>query len=85
MREFCTDGREYSSFAHLVGLNRCTIEALTATASGMKSIPPLDVVEAVDAASDGWLRLLPESKRRVMSDDGEIDELAFLALMALHA
>lgn len=51
----------------------------------MKGSPPLDVVEAVDAASDGWLRLLPESKQKVMSDDGEIDELAFVSLLALHA
>lgn len=85
MREFCTEGREYSSFAHLVGLYRGTMQALAATSYDMTSTPSLDVVEAVDAASDGWLRLLPESKRRVMFDDGDMDELVFFSLMALHA
>lgn len=85
MREFCTDERQFSSFAHLIGLNRCAIQALTTTSWDVKSNPPLDVVEAVDAALDGWLRLLPEGQRRVMSDTGEIDELAFFSLMALHA
>lgn len=59
--------------------------ALAATPAGKKSSPPIEVVDAVDAVSDGWLMLLPECKQRVMTRDGDMDELVFYSLMALHS
>lgn len=43
------------------------------------------VLESVDSIIEGWLLLLPESKRDIFSADGQIDELLFQAMMALHA
>ncbi|KAK8112579.1 hypothetical protein PG984_013105 [Apiospora sp. TS-2023a] len=83
-RELETDGPGYSSFAHLVGAYRSITSAL-------KSIPPLTkphgsalVIQEIDTVIDGWLHLLPESKREVMSESGEIDELMFQAHMLVH-
>ncbi|KAK7959854.1 uncharacterized protein PG986_004708 [Apiospora aurea] len=83
-RELETDGPGYSSFAHLVGAYRSITSVL-------KSIPPLTkpqgsamVIQEFDTVIDGWLRLLPESKREVMSESGEIDELMFQAHMLVH-
>lgn len=41
-------------------------------------------LEEVDAVADGWFLLLPESKKHVLSADGEVDELMFQANMAVH-
>ncbi|KAK8096502.1 hypothetical protein PG999_012446 [Apiospora kogelbergensis] len=83
-RELETDGPGYSSFAHLVGAYRSITDAL-------KAIPPLTkshgsalIIQEVDTVIDGWLHLLPESKREVMSENGEIDELMFQAHMLVH-
>lgn len=43
------------------------------------------VLESVDSIIEGWLLLLPESKRDIFSADGQVDELLFQAMMALHA
>ncbi|KAK7911475.1 C6 zinc finger domain protein [Apiospora marii] len=84
VRELETEGPGYSSFAHLVGAYRSITSAL-------KSIPPLTkphgsalVIQEIDTVIDGWLHLLPESKREVMSESGEIDELMFQAHMLVH-
>ena len=42
-------------------------------------------LEELDAVADGWLLLLPDSKKHVLSKDGGIDELMFQAHMALHS
>ncbi|KAK8030146.1 hypothetical protein PG993_011437 [Apiospora rasikravindrae] len=83
-RELETDGPGYSSFAHLVGAYRSITSVL-------KSIPPLTkpqgsamVIQEFDTVIDGWLHLLPESKREVISESGEIDELMFQAHMLIH-
>lgn len=83
-RELETEGPGYSSFAHLVGAYRSITSAL-------KSIPLLTkphgsalVIQEIDTVIDGWLHLLPESKREVMSESGEIDELMFQAHMLVH-
>ncbi|KAK8859185.1 C6 transcription factor, partial [Apiospora arundinis] len=83
-RELETDGPGYSSFAHLVGAYRSITSAL-------KNIPPLTkphgsalIMQEIDTVIDGWLHLLPESKREVMSESGEIDELMFQAHMLVH-
>lgn len=44
-----------------------------------------DVLEMVDTVIEGWLLLLPKSKRQLLSATGEFDELMFQANMALHA
>ncbi|KAK6836826.1 hypothetical protein PG987_007321 [Apiospora arundinis] len=83
-RELETDGPGYSSFAHLVGAYRSITSAL-------KNIPPLTkphgsalIMQEIDTVIDGWLHLLPESKREVMSESGDIDELMFQAHMLVH-
>lgn len=45
----------------------------------------LIALETVDTVIEGWLLLLPESKRQILSRDGEFDELMFQANMAIHA
>lgn len=84
-REFSSDDQVFSSFAYLVGVVRSISQTLAATPPEAKTCPPVDLVEAVDAVVDGWLLLLPESKRSVLSKDGEIDELMFFAHMTIHA
>merc|ERR1712000_507167 len=39
----------------------------------------------IDVVIEGWLLLLPESKRQILSRNGEFDELMFQANMAIHA
>ncbi len=46
---------------------------------------PSNVVEMIDVVIEGWLLLLPESKRQILSRNGEFDELMFQANMAIHA
>jgi hypothetical protein len=43
------------------------------------------VLDSVDSIIEGWLLLLPESKKDIFSADGQVDELIFQAMMALHA
>jgi hypothetical protein len=44
-----------------------------------------NVVEMMDVVIEGWWLLLPESKRQILSRNGEFDELMFQANMAVHA
>ena len=44
-----------------------------------------NVAEMIDVVIEGWLLLLPESKRQILSRDGEFDELMFQANMGIHA
>jgi hypothetical protein len=44
-----------------------------------------NVVEMMDVVIEGWWLLLPESKRQILSTNGEFDELMFQANMAVHA
>lgn len=53
------------------------------TSDGAASSPK--VLESVDSIIEGWLLLLPESKRDIFTADGQVDELIFQAMMALHA
>lgn len=84
-REFSSENHVYSSFAYLIGSTRGVAQILAATPPDKKTSPPIELVEAVDAMIDGWLLLLPECKRPLMSKDGEIDELLFYAHMGIHA
>lgn len=51
----------------------------------MASDGSTNVLEAVDAAIDGWLLLLPDCKRTSVLPSGEIDEHMFQAQMAIQA
>lgn len=46
---------------------------------------PHRLLEAIDAIIDGWLLLLPDLKREIVSKTGEVDEHMFEAHMAIHA
>ncbi|UNI17034.1 hypothetical protein JDV02_003413 [Purpureocillium takamizusanense] len=90
-REFAPDDSAFSSFAHLIGgvhgmasaMERANSIINPSSASlGTSSLKVLDVADAV---LDGWMLLLPETKRSPLSADGEVDELIFQALMAVYA
>ncbi|PTB69260.1 hypothetical protein BBK36DRAFT_1103254, partial [Trichoderma citrinoviride] len=89
-REFSPEDTVFSSFAYLIGGVRgmasamARVLALPANASDSGGPSPR-VLESVDSIIEGWLLLLPESKRDIFSADGSVDELIFQAMMALHA
>lgn len=84
-REFSADTTVYSSFAYLVGITRDLSTIMTGfrldSLEGASSM----ALETVDTVIDGWLLLLPESKRQIFSRNGQFDELMFQANMAIHA
>lgn len=81
MREFSDD--EYSSFAHLIGFTQCVNRALAKRRTS--DIDNAKVAaEAADTALTAWCSLLPASKRRLLRDDGTVDELMFKANMLMH-
>ncbi|KAK5994006.1 C6 finger domain transcription factor iacK [Cladobotryum mycophilum] len=90
-REFASDDTVFSSFAYLIGavsgMATAMFRALsiaTAPAYVSNGRSP-KVLEAVDAIIDGWMLLIPDSKKDVFTKNGEVDELIFQAYMALHA
>ncbi|PNP44383.1 hypothetical protein TGAMA5MH_03989 [Trichoderma gamsii] len=89
-REFLSEDTVFSSFSYLIGGVRGMADAMFRALSLEKnSLDAGDssprVLESVDSIIEGWLLLLPESKRDIFSADGQIDELLFQAMMALHA
>ena len=50
-------------------------------ASGDQSIS----YQTLAVATEGWLLLLPESKKSATLEVGEVDELMFQAFMVIHA
>ncbi|KAK2616317.1 hypothetical protein QQS21_000751 [Conoideocrella luteorostrata] len=84
-REFASESPSFSLFAYLIGSTRGIAQILAGTPLNKETYPPVEVVEAADAMVDGWILLLPDSKRPVMSKTGEIDELLFQAYMGMHA
>ncbi|PTB78858.1 hypothetical protein M440DRAFT_1352697 [Trichoderma longibrachiatum ATCC 18648] len=90
-REFSSEDTVFSSFAYLVGGVRGMASAmarvldLPASNASESGGPSPKVLESVDSITEGWLLLLPESKRDIFSADGQVDELIFQAMMALHA
>ncbi|KAL7919751.1 hypothetical protein ACQKWADRAFT_315361 [Trichoderma austrokoningii] len=89
-REFLSEDVVFSSFAYLIGGVRgmasamCRVLSLEKAASDAEHTSPR-VLESVDSIIEGWLLLLPESKRDIFSADGQVDELLFQAMMALYA
>ncbi|EGR49653.1 uncharacterized protein TRIREDRAFT_3605 [Trichoderma reesei QM6a] len=90
-REFSSEDTVFSSFAYLIGGVRGMASAmarvldLPASNASDSGGPSPKVLESVDSITEGWLLLLPESKRDIFSADGQVDELIFQAMMALHA
>lgn len=84
-REFAADNHVYSSFAYLIGAIRGVSMALSCGLSNTQSVGLPQVLEMVDTVIEGWLLLLPKSKKQLLSKTGEFDELMFQAHMALHA
>jgi hypothetical protein len=78
------DEVEFSSFAYLIGLIR-TLDII------FIGIPPSTdenvkiIIGHADASIAAWLSLLPASKRRLIRDDGTIDELLFKANVIIQA
>lgn len=84
-REFASENKVYSSFAYLVGVIRSIAETMTLVPPHIDGGPNMEAVDAVDAVVDGWLLLLPDCKRTIMSSSGAIDELMFYANMSINA
>ncbi|EHK20126.1 uncharacterized protein TRIVIDRAFT_124610, partial [Trichoderma virens Gv29-8] len=89
-REFIPEDTVFSSFAYLIG----GVRGMASAMFRALSLPPGSsdagvtspkVLDSVDSIIEGWLLLLPESKRDIFSADGQVDELIFQAMMALHA
>lgn len=72
----------FSSFAHMICLIR-SIALVMEGLSGPESLYRLCV--DVDAAIEGWISLLPPSKKDIVLTDGSIDELMFQSHMLIHA
>jgi hypothetical protein len=83
-REFALDSPAYSSFAYLIGVVRGISSAIQVVSPDISCWSSPQVRTEVDAIIDGWQLLLPESKRELVSKDGQVDELIFQALMAMH-
>jgi hypothetical protein len=81
MREFSDD--EFSSFAQLIGFTQCVNRALAKRRAGDVDNAKV-AAETADTALTAWCSLLPASKRRLLRDDGTVDELMFKANMLMH-
>jgi hypothetical protein len=81
VREF-TD-TEFSSFAQLIGFTLGVNRALAT-----RRIDDIEnakvTAENADTAMTAWCSLLPSSKRRILRDDGSVDELLFKANILMH-
>lgn len=84
-REFAADNHVYSSFAYLIGATHGVSSAMSKGSSDFSDRSSQMVLAEVDAVIDGWMLLLPDSKRQIVSKTGEVDELMYQAHMAVHA
>ncbi len=84
MREFTEDdGREFSSFAQLIGLAR-TLDTVFFRGRQSDSDAASALAADLDASIMGWHSLLAQSKHELLRVDGTIDEHLFRANMLLH-
>jgi hypothetical protein len=84
-REFAAENHAFSSFAYLIGAFQAVSYALENVSGCDTSGSSIHPVESLAVATEGWLLLLPESKRSTNLKDGERDELMFQAHMTMHA
>jgi hypothetical protein len=84
MREFCDDDDPgFSSFSQLIGLTRSL--NLVLAGRGERSFENSSrICAGGDTCITAWCALLPPSKRRIVGDDGTVDELLFKANMLIH-
>lgn len=81
VREF--SNTEFSSFAQLIGLTQSINRVLSTHQTG--DIEHAKVTaESADTAMTAWCSLLPPSKRRLLRDDGTVDELLFKANIVMQ-
>ncbi|KAJ5413622.1 hypothetical protein N7509_000249 [Penicillium cosmopolitanum] len=83
-REFAPDNFEFSSFAYLIGAVRCTAFAVSMAPKIAMKEDSMLVIQTADSILNGWLLLLPESRKQVMSKTGEVNELLFQANLLIH-
>ncbi|PYH87852.1 hypothetical protein BO71DRAFT_489239 [Aspergillus ellipticus CBS 707.79] len=83
-REFAPDEPIFSSFAYLIGAVRCAAIAILSVPKTARKEDSTQVIQAADAALNGWVLLLPKNHKQVMSKTGEIDELMFQAHLLIH-
>lgn len=84
-REFAADCHVYSSFAYLIGATRALSSAAARISLSISNSSSQQVLNEVDVVISGWLLLLPDSKKQILSKSGDIDELMFQAQMGVHA
>lgn len=74
---------EFSSFAQLIGFTQGIIRVLVT-----RRLNDPESAKAICASADtmmtAWCSLLPASKRRILRDDGSVDELLFKAMILMH-
>jgi hypothetical protein len=81
VREF--SDHEFSSFAQLIGFTKGINQALaTRRLDDIESAKA--TAEKADTAMTAWCSLLPASKRRILREDGSVDELLFKANILMH-
>ncbi|KAK1142648.1 hypothetical protein N8T08_007452 [Aspergillus melleus] len=83
-REFDFSDTPFSSFAYLIGAARSAAAAISAVPRCSGKTASLDIIQAADAAVDGWLLLLPKEHKQVLTKTGEIDEHIFQAHLLIH-
>ncbi|KAF2818720.1 putative C6 transcription factor, partial [Ophiobolus disseminans] len=74
---------EFSSFAQLIGFTQGINRALATRRMGDIENAKITAQNA-DTAMTAWCSLLPASKRRILRDDGSVDELLFKANILMH-
>ncbi|RGP67668.1 hypothetical protein FSPOR_5857 [Fusarium sporotrichioides] len=82
-REFADNDISFSSFTYLIGAVRAAALAISVTPKRVKRQDSERVIQAADSVIDAWLLLLPK-ERKVMRNDGSIDELMFQAYLLIH-
>ncbi|KXH42559.1 hypothetical protein CNYM01_11647 [Colletotrichum nymphaeae SA-01] len=84
LRELASEDTSYSSFAYLISAVRCAALAISTTPKLVTREDSMRMIEEADSIIDGWVSLLPEDRRHVMSKTGEINELMFQAHLLIN-
>ncbi|KAJ4117537.1 hypothetical protein NW768_010900 [Fusarium equiseti] len=82
-REFADEDIAFSSFAYLIGAVRAAALAISVTPKRATKQDSERMIQSADSVMDAWVLLLPKDKK-VMKDDGSIDELMFQAQLLIH-
>jgi hypothetical protein len=64
---------------------RCAALASDVVTKGLSGNSGPVIVDSADSIIEGYLLLLPEERKQVISKSGEMDELMFQAIMAINA